>query len=162
MTSEPEVIITSLRVDERVSSGANIYGANVPYLIVNCTFKIPKNEDNYLWEQAKGDSEDYNKVLTIDDPERYENWLMSPDGWNFSSKYDGYGKAWIHHDCPWRYIEKFDTFWFREWIASCAVTKTVVNDLAYYKEHGELRDTYRTVEGHIVLQHLRTLQTYWD
>lgn len=160
--TKPEVNITTLRVDERTSSSESLYGANVSYLIVNCVFQIPRNEDNFLWVQATADAEEYRKVLSIDDPERYEAWIMSEEGWNLSSKYDGYGRAWIHNDCPWRYIKKFDSFWFREWIASCSVTKAIVSELKYYKEHGKLPSAYRTIDGHIVLQHLRTLQTYWD
>jgi len=160
--TKPEVNITALRVDERKSSSESLYGANVSYLIVNCVFQVPKNEDNFLWVHAKADSEEYQKVLTIDDPERYEHWIMDEKGWNLSNRYDGYGRAWTHKDPSWRYIKKFDSFWFREWIASCSVTKAIVNELFYYKSHGKLPSAYRTIDGHIVLQHLRTLHTYWD
>ena len=122
--------ITSLRVDYRVSESPRP-GPAVPYLILNLVFKCERTTEDYdyAWNQAKAESEEYNKVLTIDDPERYEAWLMSPDGWNFSSKYDGYGRAWTHNDPPWRYVEKFDCFWFREWIADCPVTRAVIEEL---------------------------------
>jgi hypothetical protein len=145
--------ITSLRVDE-------IQGEVVPFLVVNCCFTVePDVEDGYLWAQAKGDSEDYRQVLTIDDPEKYEESLLN---WDFGSRYPGYGRAWTHQDPVWDYIEKFNTFWFREWIADCPVTRAIIGDLEYYKEHGKLPSVYRTIDEGIILQHLRTLQRYWD
>lgn len=144
--------ITNLRVDEK--------GTEVPYLIVNCCFRVtPDYEDGYLWAQAKGDSEDYRQVLTIDDPEKYEASLLS---WNFKTRYPGYGRAWTHQDPVWQYIGKFNTFHFREWIADCPVTRAIIADLRYYKEHGKLPTVYRTIDEAIILQHLRTLQSYWD
>ena len=146
--------ITSLRVSE-------IQGEVVPFLVVNCTFKCDKDPESYdfLWAQAKGDSEEYRKVLTIDDPEKYEASLLN---WDFSTRYPGYGRAWTHQDMAWRYVEKFNTFWFREWIADCPVTRAIVADLGYYKEHGKLPTVYRSIDEGIILQHLRTLQSYWD
>jgi hypothetical protein len=147
--------ITSLRVDEKK-------GEVVPYLIVNCTFKVaPESHDGYLWTQAKGDSEEYRQVLTIDDPEKYEEYILN---WDFNSKsrYPGYGRAWTHQDPVWGYIEKFDTFWLREWVADCPVTRAIVKDLEHYKTHGMLPTVYRTIDEGIILQHLRTLQQYWD
>ena len=145
--------ITSLRVDER--------GTEVPFLIVNCTFKCDKDPESYdfLQVQAKGDSEEYRQVLTIDDPEKYEASLLT---WDYTTRYPGYGKAWTHQDPVWQHIEKFDSFWFREWIADCPVTRAIVSDLAYYKEHGKLPTVYRSIDEGIILQHLRVLQQYWD
>jgi hypothetical protein len=144
--------ITNLRVDER--------GTEVPYLIVNCCFTVePEAHDGYLWAQAKGDSEDYRQVLTIDDPEKYEESLLN---WDYTARYSGYGRAWTHQDPVWQYIKKFNTCWFREWIADCPVTRAIIADLEYYKEHGKLPTIYRTIDEGIILQHLRTLQRYWD
>ena len=148
--------ITSLRVDE-------IQGEVVPFLVVNCCFKCAKDPENYdfLWVQAKGDSEEYRKVLTIDDPEKYLEFIMDWD-LNFHTPYPGYDRAWTHQDPVWQYIEKFDTFWFREWIADCPVTRAIITDLEHYKEHGKLPTIYRSIDEGIILQHLRTLQSYWD
>ena len=147
--------ITSLRVDERK-------GEVVPYLIVNCCFTVePDANDGYLWAQAKGDSEEYRQVLTIDDPEKYESHIMNWD-FTFREKYPGYGRAWTHQDPVWQYIEKFNTCWFREWIADCPVTRAVIADLEFYKENNKLPTVYRTIDEGIILQHLRTLQRYWD
>jgi hypothetical protein len=147
------LIITSLRVDA-------IQGEVVPFLIVNCCFKVePEAHDGYLWAQAKGDSEEYRQVLTIDDPEKYEESLLN---WDYSTRYDGYGKAWTHQDPVWEYIEKFDTFWFREWIADCKVTRAIIQELEFYRDNGRTPSVYRTIDEGIILQHLRTLQRYWD
>jgi hypothetical protein len=157
--------ILNLRVDYRESESPEPW-PNVPYVIINCVFKCERVSDpgeDFAWWQAKGESEEYRKVLTIDDPERYENWLMSPTGWNLSSKYDGYGKAWIHNDPAWRYIEKFDVFWFRTWSSDSPVTRAIIHELKYFKEHGKLPSVYRAVDSCIILSHLRTLgEIYWD
>ena len=155
--------ITSLRVDSRKTEGWFDGGTVAcPYLICNVTFQITPDEDgNWSFERAKAEAEEYRQVLTIDDPKRYEDWLLNQ--WGFDQfRYDGYGRSWTHQDCPWRYIEKFDTFWFREWIADCGPTRTIISELEYYKEHGKLPSVYRTMESEIILQHLRTLQGYWD
>ena len=154
--------ITSLRVDFRNTEGWFGKDGPCPYLIVNCCFRIDKDEEDFLWQHAKADSEDFRNVVSLDDPERFEAWLVDPNGWDFSSRYDGYKKAWIHNDPQWTYVEKFDTFWFRQWVADCTVTRAIIAELEHYKKHGKLPSVYRTVEGHIILQHLRTLGEYWD
>ena len=154
--------ITSFRADSRCTSKGNVWGADVPYTIVNICFKLDRSTDegSIFWQQAKADSEEYGRVLTIDDPERYEDWIVNH--WDLSQKYDGYGRAWTHKEAPWQYIEKFDTFWLREWIADSAVTRSLLYELEYYQEHGKLPSVYRAVEDGIILQHLRTLHSYWD
>ena len=157
--------ITSLRTDYRVTEGwFNGEPRDCPFIICNVTFRIHDDEDegNFSSLRAKAEAESYREVLTIDDPERYDKWLMSPDGWSFSSRYDGYGRAWTHQDCPWTYIEKFDTFHFREWIADGGPTRAIIQELEYYQQHGKLPSVYRTLESEIILSHLRALQSYWD
>jgi hypothetical protein len=145
--------ITNLRVDERK-------GEVVPFLVVNCCFRVdPDANGGSLWAQAKGDSEDYRQVITIDDPEKYEASLLN---WDYSQRYPGYGRAWTHQDPAWEYIEKFNTCHFREWVADCSVTRAIISDLEHYKNHGMLPTVYRTLDEAIILQHLRTLQSYWD
>jgi hypothetical protein len=156
--------ITNLRVDYRNSEGWFEGGTRpCPYLIVNVVFKCGRSDDlheDYTWNQAKAWSEEYTQKLTIDNPKRYEDWICNH--WDLTKGYDGYGKAWTHEDPPWRYIEKFDCFWFREWIADCAPTRAIIAELQHYKEHGTLPSVYRTVEESIILTHLQTLQRYWD
>jgi hypothetical protein len=155
---------TNLRVDYRKTESPEPW-PDVPYMVINCVFKCSRSNDpgeDFAWCQAKGDSEEYKQVLTIDDPERYNAWINDDLGWSFSSKYDGYGRAWTHADPTWQYIEKFDCFWFREWVADCSVTRAIVAELEYYKENGKLPTVYRAVDECIILSHLCSLHTYWD
>jgi hypothetical protein len=150
-----------LRVDERATEGW--FGDDrvaCPYLILNVVFHVERDEDTFTWERAKGSAEEYQKVLTIDDPERYEDWICNH--WDLAKGYDGYGRAWTHQDRPWQYIEKFNVFWFREWLADCTVTRAIIAELQCFKEHGRLPSVYRSVEEGIILTHLETLQRYWD
>jgi hypothetical protein len=153
--------ITNLRVDCRETEGW--FGEDkvaCPFIILNLVFHVEKDEDTFTWERAKGSAEEYQKVLTIDDPERYESWIC--DLWDLEKGYDGYGRAWTHQDRPWQYIEKFNVFWFREWLADCTVTRAIIAELQYFKDHGELPSVYRSVEEGIILTHLESLQRYWD
>jgi hypothetical protein len=155
--------ITNLRVDFRNTESPKPW-PNVKYLIINCVFKCNRVDDpgeDFAWWTAKGESEEFTKVLTIDDPEHYENWICNQWGLNqFRYKY---GRAWIHNDPPWRYIEKFDVFWFRSWSSDSPVTRAIIHELEFFKEHGRLPSVYRAVDSCIVMNHLRTLgETYWD
>jgi hypothetical protein len=155
------LIITNLRVDSRETEGWFDGGKIAcPYLILNVVFRVEKDEDTFIWERAKGMAEEYQKVLTIDDPERYEDWICNH--WDLTKGYDGYGRAWAHQDPPWQYIEKFDVFHFREWIADSTVTRAIISELQHFKDHGELPSVYRSVEEGIILTHLESLQRYWD
>jgi hypothetical protein len=156
--------ILNLRVDYRKSESPEPW-PNVPYAIINCVFRCERTDNHgtdFIWAQSKGESEEYSQVLAIDSPSRFENWLMSPDGWNLSSKYDGYSKVYTHRDPIWRYLPKFDVFHFREWIADCPVTRAIIAELEYFKEQGKLPSVYRSVDSGIVLNHLRCLHSYWD
>jgi len=158
--------ITSLRIDSRKSELNANGGGDVPYLMVNATWKfVPCDddtpEDSFLYNIARGEAEDYHKVLTIESPESYEKWLLNWD-FNFDSSYEGYKHCWTQKEGAWQYIEKFDTFWFREWIADSVVTKALLNEIVYYKSVGEMLSKYRTVDGQIILKHFSTLHSYWD
>ena len=151
--------ITSLRVDERVTPAGNLWYENVPYLIVNATFRI--TEDEHLLERTKADASEYSSVFTIDDPERYEQYLLE-DNFLTSPPYDGFGKAWTRQDPPFYYLEKFNTFWFRQWIADSSVTRAIINELEYYKQHGKLPSVYRHAEEYIIISHFHCLDRLWD
>ena len=155
--------ITSLRIDKRNSTNES-FGGPVPYLIVNATWKITQDgddESDYLFNVSKAEAEEYGKVLTIESPEDYEEWLTNWD-FNFETGYPGYKHCWTHRECPWHYIEKFDTFHFREWIADSAVTQALLNEIVYYKATGTMLSEYRTIPGQIILEHFQTLGRYWD
>jgi hypothetical protein len=154
--------ILNLRVDARVTQNPEDW-PDVHYLIVNCVFKCERSNDygeDYAWWQAKADSEEYRKVLTIDDPKRYETWIS--EHWDLTKRYEGYGRAWTHEDPTWQYLPKHDVFWFREWIADCTVTRAVIAELEYFKENGKLPSVYRSTDECIILSHMRTLHQYWD
>ncbi len=157
--------ITSLRADFRNTEGWFEGGTRpCPFIVLNVVFRCDRSEDyheDYTWQQAKAWSEEYVQKITIDDPARYEKWIMR-ESWNLDEKYEGYGKAWVHEDPPWRHVEKFDVFWFRSWIADSTVTRAIIAELEYFKDHGTLPSVYRTIEDSIILSHLRTLETYWD
>ena len=151
--------ITSLSVDERVTPEGNMYEESIPYLIVNACFKI--EDDEHLFERTKAECEDYRSVLTVDDPKKYEEWLLDQD-FSFSKTYEGYGRAWTHNDIHFHYIEKFNTFLFREWVADSTVTRAIISELQYYKENGRLPSVYRHAEEYIVMSHFQCLDRYWD
>lgn len=156
--------ITHLDVKAKVSPDDS-YGGPVPYAIVNSTFKFLPSEDDHekcLKNSAIAEAENYHKVLILDDPERYEKWLETECDFSFEKNYDGWSKGWAPQDSSWVYLEKFDTFWFREWIAWTTATKAILNELFYYKSTGEFMDLYRCVPDRMVLKHFRTLQSYWD
>lgn len=150
--------ITSLRTDYRVTPAGNLFDQDVPYVIVNCCFRV--TDDDHLWQRTKAECEEYREVLTIESPEHYEEALKNWD-LTFKNGYK-YGRAWTLNECPYVYIKKFDTFWFREWIADSPVTRTIIAELEHFKEHGRFGSVYRHVEDYIVISHLHALDRYWD
>lgn len=154
--------ITSLRVDYRNTPAGKLWTEEVPYAIFNCTFKVDRDceDGEMLWQQAKGESEEYHQVLTVESPETYEKFLTEWD-LSFDSGYD-YGRAWTPYEGAWFYLEKFDTFWHREWIADSPVTRAIISELEFFKEHGKLPANYRHLHESVVMRHLRTLHSYWD
>ena len=170
MTLEtPLLKITSLRVDYPCLKSDKPYPGSVPFCIVNATFKIRRDCDDgqMLWDLAVGQSKDYARTTVTDDPEKevqwYANALSFEDGkliW--PDKYPGMEKKWTMQDPSWQYIEKFDTFWFREWVAYSSVTVALISEISVYKVTGKLRYSYRALEESIVLKHFETLGRYWD
>jgi hypothetical protein len=150
--------ITSLRVDERVTPEGNMWIQDVPYLIINACFRI--EDDEHLFERTKAECEDYQKVLTIKSPEDHEKFLANWD-FTFEHGYD-YGRAYIHQEAPYVYIEKFQTFHFRQWIADSTVTRAIIAELEYFKENGKLPSVYRHAEEYIIMSHFNCLDRYWD
>jgi hypothetical protein len=100
--------------------------------------------------------------LTLDDPQRYEKWIATECDFSLEKRYDGWSKGWTPNDPVWTYLEKFDTFHFREFIAWTTATKAILNELFYYKSTGEFLDLYRCTPDSTVLHHIRALSTYWD
>ena len=150
--------ITSLRTDYRITPGGIIWTQDFPYIICNATFRI--TDDKHLFERTKAECEDYRQVLSIESPELYEKWLEDWD-LNFENGYD-YKRVWIHNESPFVYLEKFNTFHFREWIADTAVTRTIIAELEHYKDFGKLPSVYRHAEEYIIISHFHALDRYWD
>ena len=151
--------ITSLKVIERVTPEGNLWEQDVPFLAINATFRI--EDDEPLFERTKAESEDYRSVLTIDDPGRYESFLLNACGFG-QFKYDGLGRAWTHNDPVFVYLEKFSTFWFREYVADSPVTRAILSEIQYFKDHGKLPSVYRHAEEYIIMSHFHCLDRYWD
>lgn len=150
--------ITSLSTRYRVTPKGNLSDFDVPYIIVNATFRI--ENDSHLFERTKADAAEYRQVLTIDGPEDYETFLTNWD-LTFKNGYD-FGRAWIHNNPPFQYLEKFNTFHFREWIAYSSVTQAIIAELEYYKKYGKLPSIYRHAEEYIIISHFCSLERYWD
>jgi hypothetical protein len=151
--------ITSLRVDERVTPEGNLWLQEVPFLTVSATFRI--TDDEPLFERTKAESEDYRSVLTIDNAGLYESFLLNACGFG-QFEYDGFGRAITFNDPVFVYLEKFSTFTFREYVADSTVTRAIIAELQYYKDHGKLPSVYRHAEEYIVISHFHSLDRYWD
>ena len=156
------VTITSLNWREKVTPPVGPWPA-VPYIIANVCWKVDTygDDDINTHKYYLGATEDYSKVLTVDDPDRYDEFLMSNSGLNLL-KYPGLERRYTLNDKKWHYLEKFDTFWLREWIADCTVTRAVLKELEVFQKTGKLESVYRSVDSHIIYQHLSLLNQYWD
>ena len=75
--------ITSLRTDYRVTPEGNIWTQDVPYCVLNATFRI--TDDEHLFERTKAECEEYRQDLSIESPEHYEEFLKD---WDFTKKYE--------------------------------------------------------------------------
>jgi len=154
MTKTSDLTITSLRWNPYVSKFSGI-----PYLVVNCTFKA--RPGTLTWDFAKRDSEEFSYQKTVDHPKEFEKWLSSSAGLS-QFAYPGLGKAWTMKDSLWEYIEKFDTFWLRTFVADCAVVRAALEDLEHYQKHGRFQSIYRHEDSSVMMRHLRTIVEYWD
>jgi len=165
MDSEERLLtITSFRVDYPFLKEGEDYEDDFPFCIVNATFKIDKQGDygTHLWNRAVADSKDYVRNVVVEDPEKTELWyLQKAMGVTVSEKPES-KMGWVLSDPKWRYLEKFDTFWFREWIAYSSVTEAVIQELRNYYLTGKLSYSYRTIPESIILKHFETLESYWD
>lgn len=151
-------------------------------MIVNATFRIDRSfkdggEGNdypwgeHLWGMAYAASQDYREIVVTDNPAKEEEWYMNRilDFDKYISElypgrvtYPGRVKMYQSQEPAWRYLEKFDTFWFREWVSFCSVTEALVSELKHFQVTGQLPSVYRGVTQSVVLRHLETLHNYWD
>ena len=145
---------------------------STPYLIVNCVLQC---EPGYYHAKAMARSSDYREVLVTGSPEEekaewearlaeqerdeegawLEKWLEKANNLEFK-------KVWTYDDPTFTYIKKFDVFWFREWVATCPVTRSALQELRDYQISGKIPSSYRTTDEEVVLKHLETIKSYWD
>ncbi len=163
--------ITSFRWDARQSAIGE-----VPYIIANITWRIDRKTfwGESLWTQMKAKSENYVQVTTTGTPEEEEAimeaaWRDEGDGgdniggWiEYLRVNNRWGKAWTHQDATWQYIEKFDTFWLREWVTDCGVVRELLKELNHFYKTGKTLYTHRGVDDGVIMLHLETLNRYWD
>jgi hypothetical protein len=156
------VTITSLNWREKVTPPVGPWPA-VPYLIVNVTWRVEPggDDDEGTHKMFLGATEDYQKVLTVDDPKQWEEYLAGCGGLDLF-QYPGLERRYTLNDKKWRYIPKFDTFWLREWIVDSPVTRAILKELEVYKRTGKLESVYRGTDSHILYNHFETLNRYWD
>ena len=156
------VTITSLNWREKVTPPVDPWPA-VPYLICNITWRVNAEGDDS--EGTHGiflsATEDYQKVLTVDDPKQWDEYLAGFNGLDWLY-YPGLERRYTLTDPKWLYLEKFDTFWLREWIVDSPVTRAILKELEVYKRTGKLESVYRATDSHILYNHFETLQRYWD
>lgn len=148
------VKVTSYRVTGKVTESGECKEYDVPFLICNITFKIDGGGDNGFYKQrAINESKEIVKDLIFDSPEDFEIYLLN----NGPPK-----TAWRIYEPEWKYLEKFDTFWFRNYVADCTVTRQVLKEIEYFMELGKFPSSYRNMDTGVFLRHLRCLGLYWD
>jgi len=156
------VTITSLNWREKVTPPVGPWPA-VPYLIVNATWRVEPggDDDEGTHGMFLSATEDYHRVLTVDNPKQWEEYLADCNGFDLF-QYLGLERRYTLNDKKWRYLEKFDTFWLREWIVDSPVTRAILKELEVYKRTGKLESVYRATDSHILYNHFETLNRYWD
>jgi hypothetical protein len=156
------ITITHLSWREKMTPPVGPWPA-VPFLIVNICWKVTPDgdDDTHTHKMFLNATEDYNQVQTLDDPAKFDEFIESNLGLgNF--RYPGMERRYTLNDKKWHYLEKFDTFWSREWVADCLVTRAILRELEAYQKLGKFPSVYRGVDAHIMYQHIDTLQRYWD
>lgn len=137
------------------------------YLYVNATFKVNKSsyEGKSLWKEAFENSLDHISVLTVKDPDECFKWYMDyflNSGGSEETSYPNYIKSYLPKEPIFKYIEKFDTFWFSMYVAHSHVTVAILEELEHFIRNGDFDLKYRTHEDSVALTHLKNLSTYWD
>ena len=156
------VTITSLNWREKVTPPVGPWPA-VPYIIANICWRVEPGEDDDEGTHGMflSATEEYHKVLTVDDPKRFDEYIMSDAGFGLF-EYPGLERRYTFNDQKWRYIPKFDTFWLREWTVDSSMIRAILKELEVYKRTGKLESVYRGTDAHILYNHFETLNRYWD
>ena len=156
------VTITHLSWREKVTPPVDPWPA-VPYLIVNVTWRVAPggDDDEGTHNIFHSATEEYHEVLTVDDPEQWEEYLADCNGFDLF-QYPGLERRYTLNDKKWRYIEKFDVFWLREWIVDSPVTRAILKELEVFQKTGKLPSVYRGTDSHIIYSYLTILNQLWD
>jgi hypothetical protein len=153
-----KIIITSFSARKKVTEAGKYSRIDIPYINCNITFKVDKEADPFTWDRYIRESSYYCKMMVVDDEKEYDRYLNgeieNTDG-NMSIKS-------VVKDPLFDYLEKFETFHFRGYVADCTVTNAVLDELRYYNELGRFPSTYRHNDGSIFLRHIKTLDEFWD
>jgi hypothetical protein len=156
------VTITSLNWREKVTPPVGPWPV-VPYIIANICWRVePGGDDD---EGTHGiflsATEEYHRVLTVDDPEQWEEYLAGVNGLDML-KYPGLQHRYTLNDQKWRYLEKFSTFWLREYVIDSPVTRAILKELEVFQKTGKLPSVYRGTDSHIIYSYLSVLNQLWD
>ena len=181
MSNEVQILDLSYRA--RSSGGGQLQDdgtwrhSKVPYLIVNCVFRC---SPGYYHAKALARAQNYRKVTVTGTPEEEEQAFQaqleesmiareSDAGYDFladwvnrANRQPQSKQVWTYDDPLWHHIQKFDVFWFREWVADCTVVRAALQELSLYQNEGSVKSVYRTTDEEIVLKHLETIQSYWE
>lgn len=121
----------------------------VPWLLVNCVFRISESDSALPYKnRALANTETYLINIAAESPELLDR---------------GKGKKmWVFAEPDWKYLPKFDVFWFRQWVSDCSVTRSCLQELRYFEQHGYFPSFYRQTSEGVFLRHLHCLSSYWD
>lgn len=143
--------ITSFKVTEKTSVLSGDY-PNISYLVVNLTWKVPRDSP-YLHEFFDG-TQDILQQLSIENPEAWSDTSLLKDV-NFV-------RVWVPNEEKWKYIQKFDTFWYKGYVSDCPVVRTVLRELEHFQRSGEFSSEYRTFDEIVLYKLLSVLCTFCD
>jgi len=156
------VTITHLFWRERMTPPVGPWPA-VPFLICNITWRVEPggDDDEGTHGMFLSATKEYHKVLTVDNPEQWEEYLADCNGFGLF-QYSGLDRRYTLNDKKWRYLEKFETFWLREWIVDSPVTRAILKELEVFQKTGKLPSVYRSTDSHIIYSYLSILNQLWD
>jgi hypothetical protein len=143
--------ITSLRVAEKVSVQSGDF-PDIPYLIVNLTWKVSPNSTHFQW--FLDDTKDIVQQLSVVNPEKWDD--------PFSLFEIEFEKVWIPHGDRWKYIPKFNTFWYKDYVSDCPVVRATLKELEHFQQREEFSSEYRFFDESILYKHLSVLCTFTD
>ena len=143
--------ITSLIVTEKVSVQSGDF-PEVPYLIVNLTWKVSPNSPYFQW--FIDDTRDIVQQLSV----------VNPEAWNDPCLLDDieFEKVWVPNEEKWRYIPKFNTFWYKGYVSDCPVVRATLKELEHFQHREKFSSEYRFFDESILYKHLSVLCTFLD